>query len=409
MARLSLGLFLVGVLASACGGEAPDEAWDDDLATAESEATAVRPKSSGTLAIGESKELTLGGTTPQGFTFTLAHARRVSLRADAVSPSVALSLKVYGPVTGPRLPTKALYESRPGEANAFEGRALPGPGTYLVAAACAGSRCRGKKVRISAGWGQEPDLGATITFQRTGARETITGALARGRGVLVVFDATRFDLNQMNVNEADPGCRMAPVLHYRQRAGEPFTEYVPESDGPGPYLRDRLTAVFPVRADADRLELYFRASQVGRACANPNPQTWDSNGGANWVFPVADAVVRFPDDLSWPQLHGTLSSGASVAVDYPLARMYRLLPCRPAYAGHNITTVTLWWRWDAGAWQSFVVARPATMGQPQAGGPFSPQLRVPAGARRLETYLHGQAGCQAWDSNYGANFTFEVR
>ncbi|MEI8259846.1 MAG: DUF6209 family protein, partial [Deltaproteobacteria bacterium] len=417
-ARVVVGLVWIAAMASGLVACAADDGVDPGESTVD-EVRRVRPRAVGPLAVGDNPEGSLIGTTPDGYALTLHHARAVTLRVYTL-PGAHFdpALRIYGPLAdsnpGAALPGTALREAQsPAGAGGVELRDVPlAEGNYVVTVSCAGRRCRGQGYAIGSSWGEDPSVAATADFHKLqGARaDVIVGAPVRGRGLAVRYDATRYALNQMTQFDAEPACRMAVTLYYRQTPGEAFAPYALEAAGSGPVARDTLSAVIPVRDGASEVEMFFQATQAGRSCFNPNPEVWDTNGGRNFHVAIPDAVIHLTTDGA--TLDGLLHRGGTVAVTYDLGRLTRQWTCRGSYNGMNLVSASLRYRFDgAGDFSDALLARPASS-EPTAppAGPFTPTFTVPEGARDLELYAHGTAfECEAWDSNWSRNFHFDVR
>jgi hypothetical protein len=410
-AVLTLGLM-------ACGGGLV-ETTDEPSGELAQDAKATKPKLVGSLGAGDNITASFSGTTPQGYTFVLPHQRNVDidLYSEPGGATPSPTLRVYGPMVGTTVPTSLIKEVTCDGTTAdhawLHDFALPGPGAYVVAAVCPKGTCKNQQFRLAAGWGTNPVAG-DVSFTMPGRvnRQDISGALERGKVVSVHYDATRYQLNWDEYNVQDAPCRMSPTMYYRESAGGAFTAYALEAAGSTIYQRDTMSAVIPISADAQFLEIYFRADQQGRSCSNPNPEIWDSNSGLNFVFPVPDSIIRFNNPPSTPVQSGTPRDGQKLALVYDLYRMYPLLSCQPAYSGFNLTNVILYYRWNrSGQFTPVTVAEAQTYGAVSAG-PVAPVLDVPQGASDLEVYVYGQStmgNCEAWDSNYGNNFHFAVQ
>ncbi len=140
---------------------------------------------------------------------------------------------------------------------------------------------------------------------------------------------------------------------------------------------------------------------------------WDSNYGNNFHFNVAAptrTVVHFNSNFttsvqSAPGLDFPLQSGAVVDIDYDFARLPQ---CR-SYAAGNVPAwqITVFYQRNGGTPVSsdlnvavdndFRVQQPA-------------HIELPAGTTSLTMWFENDDtyGCNAWDSDYGKNYTFNV-
>ncbi len=110
--------------------------------------------------------------------------------------------------------------------------------------------------------------------------------------------------------------------------------------------------------------------------------------------PIAPARIVFAADHSETQIGG-LVPGGQVRLEYDAAR---LTTCRNSRDGHDLWDVAAHVRWDTGEGSSGTIKSGALL------------VEVPRTARRLEVWFENTAvpGCQAWDSNLGANYRFDV-
>jgi hypothetical protein len=148
-----------------------------------------------------------------------------------------------------------------------------------------------------------------------------------------------------------------------------------------------------------RLSLWFHASDEG-GCS-----TWDSNYGANFVFPlVQDApVIHFGADWS-TRVDGGLHAGEDVLLDYDLSR---LSACRTTYNGYQTWDVIAHYRFDGGEVHDASVTT-LLSDYERVAGPA--RITVPDGARSLEIWFENtdRTSCDTWDSRYGANYVFSL-
>jgi hypothetical protein len=134
--------------------------------------------------------------------------------------------------------------------------------------------------------------------------------------------------------------------------------------------------------------------------------TWDSRFGENFHFavePPPAPVVHFRRDYQ-QDVDGTLAAGGALIVDYDLDR---LTGCRALYNSYQSWDVTAHVRFDGGAVQSASVTQVAGLyGRVTAPATFA----VPADAHGVEIWFENtdRTGCEAWDSNYGRNYSFTL-
>lgn len=110
--------------------------------------------------------------------------------------------------------------------------------------------------------------------------------------------------------------------------------------------------------------------------------------------PVAPARIVFAADHSETQL-GALVPGGQVRLEYDVAR---LTTCRNSRNGYDLWDLTAHVRWNTGEGSSASIKHGALV------------VDVPRTAGRMEVWFENTAipGCQAWDSNMGANYGFDV-
>jgi hypothetical protein len=139
---------------------------------------------------------------------------------------------------------------------------------------------------------------------------------------------------------------------------------------------------------------------------------WDSNYGNNFHFNVETptrTVVHFNSNFttsvqSAPGLDFPLQSGAVVDIDYDFARLPQ---CR-SYSG-NVPAwqITLFYQRNGGTPVSddLNVAVDNNFRVQQPG-----HIELPAGTTSLTVWFENDDtyGCNAWDSDYGQNYTFAV-
>jgi hypothetical protein len=113
-------------------------------------------------------------------------------------------------------------------------------------------------------------------------------------------------------------------------------------------------------------------------------------------------TIRFTDDFS-QTVSGALVAGGTVRIDYDLDR---LQDCRGSTGGSEVWGVSGYAQFDDGEPQAFGLSR-------LSGGRVVAEvatLEVPDGAARMTTwfYVSNRWGCIAYDSNYGANYDFDI-
>jgi Family of unknown function (DUF6209) len=133
---------------------------------------------------------------------------------------------------------------------------------------------------------------------------------------------------------------------------------------------------------------------------------WDSNYGANFPFSVEDetgTIIHFRDGFT-TQIDGTLNAGQDVTIDYD----FRRLPeCRETSGADPAWAITMFSQIDGGT------ATSADLDQTVDGYRFASPgtISLPASASTLTLWFENDDiyGCNAWDSDYGQNYTFSIQ
>lgn len=221
---------------------------------------------------------------------------------------------------------------------------------------------------------------------------TSSGPITSGGKVTIHYDVAR-----------QPQCRAVYhgfeawglVAYFAVDGG--FARYVPVTQLVGNVQQPiDVTIDVPV---GKNLSLWFHASDE-YGCS-----TWDSNYGANFVFPlVQDApVIHFGPDWS-TRVEGALHAGEDVLLDYDLSR---LPTCRATYNGYQTWDVIAHYRFDGGEVHDASVTTSLSDYERVAG---AARITLPAGAQSLEMWFENtdRTGCDTWDSRYGANYVFSL-
>ena len=147
--------------------------------------------------------------------------------------------------------------------------------------------------------------------------------------------------------------------------------------------------------DSGDLAMWFHNTSVWGCSA------YDSNYGANWHFGVG-ASLSFKTDWVTEAL-GTPRAGAPLVIAYDPAR---LPDCRGTKYGHDAWNIRVHYRFDGGPAQYALLTAP----QSNLQVPWPAVLDVPAGAGEVELWFENQDyyGCKAWDSQFGANYHFDL-
>ena len=152
--------------------------------------------------------------------------------------------------------------------------------------------------------------------------------------------------------------------------------------------------------------LFIALSSV--AVAVPACTALDDGAGAGAGDPGggkaddAGARITFAEDFT-ETLEGRLVGGGSVRVSYDLDR---LQDCRGSTGGSEVWGVSGYVRYDDGEAESFAVS------ELRAGRvvPVEARLEIPADTQVLAMWfaINNRWGCIAYDSNFGADYDFDV-
>lgn len=164
--------------------------------------------------------------------------------------------------------------------------------------------------------------------------------------------------------------------------------------------------VVPVEAElqlpstATSIELYFTNTNRWGCVA------YDSNNGANYAFGVAPrsaggSVLAFDADFSESQ-SAAIHAGDDVVVHYAPER---LETCAGSTGGHAAWGITGYWQVDSGSVHTLMVSR--AQGAELVAA--DPTITVPRG-HELALWFEATSvwGCHAYDSDYGANYTYSI-
>jgi len=164
--------------------------------------------------------------------------------------------------------------------------------------------------------------------------------------------------------------------------------------------------VVPVEAE---LQIPSSATRVALWFTNTNRWgciAYDSNDGANYSFDVTPrsgggSVLAFDADFTESQ-SGAIHGGDQVVVHYAPER---LAQCAGSTGGHAAWGITGAWQVDGGAVHQLMVTR--TSGSELVAS--DPTITVPRG-HELSLWFEATSvwGCHAFDSDFGANYTFAI-
>jgi hypothetical protein len=123
-----------------------------------------------------------------------------------------------------------------------------------------------------------------------------------------------------------------------------------------------------------------------------------SSGGAP-ALEAGQTILHF--DGSWSEwVEGPLQAGRAFTVDYDASR----LPCRDSRGGRPAWSIAVHYRIDGGA-----VVTQSIAGHEAFPGAHEVELSID-GPGTLELWFESTSvsGCHEWDSNFGANYVFQV-
>ncbi|HEU0033105.1 MAG TPA: DUF6209 family protein [Kofleriaceae bacterium] len=150
-----------------------------------------------------------------------------------------------------------------------------------------------------------------------------------------------------------------------------------------------------------RSTLVLASSLVTLAACADAPDAGGRGGGGG----KADGeLTTLSFDADWNEVaDGPLVAGSSIRIAYDLDRMTE---CKSSTGGSEVWGVTGFASFDGGAPKTFGVTR-LDNGRVV---PVEPELELPAGASHVELWfqINDRFGCNAYDSNEGANYGFDL-
>ena len=246
---------------------------------------------------------------------------------------------------------------------------------------------------IAGGAGGKADSSsASITFADDWS-ETVRGELVAGSPVRVSYDLDRLT----DCRGSTGGSEVWGVSGYASfDGGTPVSFAVTrlESGRVRP-----IVAELEIPSEAQSVEMWFAINNRWGCVA------YDSNENANYGFDIAritrGPVLTFDADFSESQ-SGALHAGEQVVVHYEPSRLEQ---CAASSGGMAKWSITMHYKVDGGTVKSMLVTR--------AEGydlvPADSALTIPRG-RDLEVWFSSTNvyGCNAYDSNTGANYHFAI-
>lgn len=233
---------------------------------------------------------------------------------------------------------------------------------------------------------------ATITFAEDWS-ETLRGELVAGSPVRISYDLDRLQDCRGSTNGSDVW-GVAGFASFD--GGEPVTFAVSRLDGG---VARPIVADLEIPSDAQSVEMWFAINNRWGCVA------YDSNENANYTFDIAGItrgpVLSFDADFSESQ-SGSLVAGQQAVVHY---EPERLAECAASSGGMAKWSVTMHYRVDGGATKTMLVTRAEGSDLVASDAAFT----IPRGSD-LEMWFSSTNvyGCNAYDSNLGANYHYSV-
>jgi len=164
-----------------------------------------------------------------------------------------------------------------------------------------------------------------------------------------------------------------------------------------------VAQVLAVPEGATEIEAWFLGSDF-QGC-----REWDSNLNANYRFavrpPAAVSTVAFGSDWTEATDRPIVQDGL-LRIDFAPSR---LRACRATYAGGRAWNIIAGYAFQPGGETGAVALYDGDYFAGEAAV-TQPQVPVPTGATSVALWFSNsdRAGCVAWDSDFGANYTFPV-
>lgn len=222
----------------------------------------------------------------------------------------------------------------------------------------------------------------------------------RTPGVLanIVYDTSRLPL----CRATQDGVAAWAIAAYVSADGGPAATYALPTGQTGSAVTVPIEIPY-----ATNMAIWFEATDDS-GCTQ-----WDSNYGNNFTFSVdapTDSVIHFEQNFttsvqSAPGNDYALEGGQSIDIDYNFAR----LPMCRSYGMGNVPVwaISMFYEIDGAAPVSVDLTEivDEAFAVPQPG-----HIALPAGAQTLALWFENSDGygCNAWDSDYGQNYTFAI-
>jgi hypothetical protein len=128
----------------------------------------------------------------------------------------------------------------------------------------------------------------------------------------------------------------------------------------------------------------------------------DASNGTGGKADGTTTKLTFSDDFS-ETASGPLIAGDTIRVDYDVDR---LTACRGSTNGSDVWSITGWAKFGTAAPKQFALTR-LEAGRAVA---LQAELEIPSSATSVELWFtnNNRWGCNAYDSNEGANYAFDV-
>lgn len=161
------------------------------------------------------------------------------------------------------------------------------------------------------------------------------------------------------------------------------------------------------------VDVWFKSESFTSDRYGSNVQScveWDSNFGRNYSFPVnlfEPSVATFAAGAS-PSLSEPLRAGGAIAFDYDPARV---TGCRTSHLGHPTWGVRAYARFSDGSVKAADIVLPGDRDARH------PSIGIPDGATKADVWFENYGlypgepanACKSYDSNGGANYSFNVQ
>jgi hypothetical protein len=261
----------------------------------------------------------------------------------------------------------------------------------LTLAACVPSPVDSNSVVGGVGGKADGEL-ATVHFDG-GWNEFVDGTLVAGDSLRVAYDLGRLT----TCRGTDMGSEVWGITGFASFDGGPATAFaVSRLDG-GHVVP--VTAELAMPATAHSVAMWFQISNKWGCVA------YDSNFNANYSFDIAaggdPVVLAFDHDWNETQ-SAALHGGDRAIIHYDV---FRLAKCAGSTHGFAAWGVTGYYQVDGQEAHSF----PASRTDGPLLLPSDAEIVVPHG-RDLALWFEATSiwGCHEWDSDFGANYHFEI-